>query len=81
MAGQGINEKNTMRFLFFSNGNTDRDNYTLVAAAKKWKKRKVGILCSKQYIPDNYDSNIKNIILNEVNNGRIMSGKMLTYKK
>ena len=66
---------------FFSNGNTDRDNYTLAAAAKKVEKERVGILCSKQYVPDNYDLNIKNIILNKVNNGRIMSGKMLTYKK
>lgn len=65
---------------FFSNGNTDRDNYTLIEASKN-VNFPIGILCNKQYIPTNYNESLKNIKITETNNGRIMSGKIMPYKQ
>lgn len=65
---------------FFSNGNTNRDNYTLIEASKNINSP-VGILCNKQYIPINYNSSVKNVNITETNNGRIMSGKIMPYKQ
>lgn len=64
---------------FVGNGITDRDNFTLVAAAVA-TGLETAILCNQQSIPDNYNEDTLNISL-IYNEGTMMNGKILPYSE